>query len=407
MYRIFCFILFYFTLLSCQFQGIKYETSQWRGENRDGIYNETGLRKSWGEDEPELLWEYKGIGDGLTAPAVAGKKIYLTGLIDDKLVLHVVDIKGNLINKKEIGTDWKDGYPGPRSTLNVNDGKLYIYNAFGQLFCLDEKTLDEVWMRNIITDFDGIQAPWGATESPLIVDDKIIITPGGIQNNIIALNKNTGDLVWSSAAKGTRSAYCSPQFISGYSVPIIVTSMFDYIVGLNADTGEMLWYFSQKSGHDIHPNTPLYHNGMILSGIGWGGGSLMLRLTNGGTAVEQVWKNNEIDTRTGAAVRVGEYFYASGCINRYWFCVDWNTGEIIYRTRELYLSNLIYADGMLYCYTERGLVALVSPNTTEFEMISSFEVTQGTDFHFTHLVIDNAVLYVRRGDSLIAYNLKN
>ena len=381
------------------------KNSQWRGDERDGVYHETGLLKEWPAEGPQLLWACEELGDGHTSVAIANEKIYVTGLADDMLILYVFDLKGKMLTKKAVGKEWNTSYNGPRSTVCVNDGKLYIYNAYGQLFCLDETSLNEVWKRDLFADYEGRNIEWGVTESPLIVDEKIFITPGGVKHNIVALNKNTGALIWSSPAKGTLPAYCSPKFIGDQSVPMIVTSTFEYIVALNANTGEMLWSFPQTNEYDIHPNTPLYHNGMILSSTGYGQGSVMLRLKDGGKAVEQVWKNNEPDTQLGGAIRIDNYFYATGHQNRFWYCVDWNTGEIKYKVRNLAPCNVIFADGMLYCYSERGDMALVKPNHEKFDLTSSFKITLGTDQHWAHPVIHRGVMYLRHGTALMAYKI--
>jgi outer membrane protein assembly factor BamB len=247
---------------------------------------------------------------------------------------------------------------------------------------------------------------WGVNESPLIVGEKIFMTPGGVKNNMVALNKHTGELIWSSPGMGEPSTYCSPQFIDGYAVPMIVTNTNEHIVAINANTGEMLWTHRQTNQNNIHPNTPLYSDGMILSTTGYGGGTVMLRLTNNGRAVEEVWKNSEVDCQMGGIVKVGNHVYATGHKNRNWFCADWNTGEIKYRDRRLAGSNVIYADGMLYLYSDKGEMHLVKPNPDRLEIVSTFNITLGTDQHWAHTVIHNGVLYIRHGNALMAYNIK-
>jgi outer membrane protein assembly factor BamB len=187
---------------------------------------------------------------------------------------------------------------------------------------------------------------------------------------------------------------------------MLVTATHNYIIALNTDTGEKLWSIERRIGHDMHPNTPLYHDGMILSLAGYGGGAVMLRLGDGGKFVEQIWKNSEVDTRKGGAVKIGNYFYASGDMNRFWYCVEWETGEIKYRESSIAHCSVISADDMLYCYGERGTMSLVKPNSDEFELISSFEVTLGEGPHFAHPVIYNGVLYIRHADALMAYKIK-
>jgi len=384
------------------------QNSQWRGEGRNGMYNETGLLKSWPAEGPQLLWKYEGLGKGNSAVAVANGKVYITGLKEDKAVLFVFDLKGQLLTKKEIAKerDESQQYSGPRSTITVNDGKLYFYSGLGELVCLDEATLNQVWSKKVFSDFDGKNIEWAVAESPLIAGDKIFITPGGKKNNIVALDKNTGALIWSSPGEGKESAYCSPQFIDGQSVPMVVTSTADFIIALNANTGEKLWSFPQTNKYNIHPNTPFYHNGMLLSATGYGEGAVMLRLKDGGKAVEKVWKNNDMDTQLGGMVKIGDYIYASGHNNRFFFCVDWNTGETKYKARDLAPFNIISADGMLYCYSEKGDMGLVKPNPATFEPVSSFKVKLGTDQHWPHTVIRDGVLYIRHGDALMAYKVK-
>ena len=382
------------------------ENSQWRGKNRDGVYSETGLLKVWPADGPELLWKYEGLDEGFTSVAIANRKIYVTGQTDDNIMLYVLNLKGELLNKKVVGQEWSTNYTGTRCTVAVNDGKLYIFNSLGQLRCLNETTLNEIWKKDALGDFDGKNIMYGMTESPLIVGDKIFITPGGAQHNMVALNKNTGALIWSSPGLGTPSAYCSPLYIGNHSVPIVVTCMMQDIIAFNADTGEMLWSHQRINDFNVHPNIPIYSDGMIFSVTGYGVGARLLRLTDGGKSVELVWKNEEMDNLLGSAIRMGDYIYGSGHYNKYFFCVDWKTGLTKYKVREIGECNIISADGMLYCYSEKGSMNLVKPNPNRFELISSFKVPYGTGEHWAHPVIHEGVLYLRHGDALMAYKIK-
>ena len=399
----------YLLILVIMFPALLYaqKNSQWRGEGRDGIYNESGLLKQWPEEGPELLWKYEGLGEGHTSVSIANDKIYVTGLTEENTVLYIFDMSGKLLTKKEIAKEWTESYAGPRSTVCVNDGMLYIYTGFGQLICLDEKSLNTVWSKQMFTDFDGKNIVWGVCESPLIIGDKIFITPGGAEHNLVALNKKTGELIWSSPGEGRETAYCSPQYIGDQSIPIVVTSIAEYIIAVNADTGEKLWSYPQTNRYNIHANTPIYSNGMIFSTTGYGQGSVMLKLTNGGKSVEEVWKQPLVDTQLGGSIKIDNYIYTSGHNNRFWFCLDWNTGEVKYQTRELAPCNVIFADEMLYCYSERGEMALVKPDSSKPDIISKFKVTLGTAQHWAHTVIHNGILYLRHGDALMAYNIKN
>jgi len=382
------------------------KNSQWRGENRNGMYNETGLLKFWPAGGPQLLWKYEGLGESYASVAIANGKIYLTGQFDGNLILFVLDLKGQLLNKKEVGKEWNTNHTGSRCTITVNDGKLYINNSLGQMYCLDEATLKEVWTKNLLTDFDGKNLMWGMTESPLIVGDKIYATPGGVKHNMVALNKNTGALIWSSPGLGTTSAYCSPLYIGDQSVPMVVTATFKDIIAFHANTGKVIWSHPQVNFRNIHPNTPVYHNGMILSTTGYKGGTMLLRLKDGGKSVEQVWMNNDLDNQMGGVIKIGDYVYASGHENRYWYCIDWKTGKTMYNGGDIGECNVISADGMLYVYSAKGEMMLVKPDPDKFVMVSSFKVTLGDGPHWAHPVIHQGVLYIRHGNALMAYKIK-
>ena len=398
--------LFFTLFITLIFNHLSAQT-EWRFD-RTGIYaNETGLLKSWPANGPELLWYHDGLGEGHSSVGIASDKLYVTGISDDKGYLYALDFNGKLLNKIMYGDEWTTNYTGTRATPIINDGKIYLMSGTGNLICLDEKNLNVIWKRNIFVDFDSKNIRWGFNESPLIIEEKLMITPGGKKHNIVALDKNTGKLIWSSPAKGELSAYCSPLYIGDLEVPLIVTMTAAHIIGLEASTGKMLWSFESKNRNNIHSNTPVYSNNMVLC-VSVDKGCTMLRLSAGGRRAEIVWEIPEFDNMMGAVVKIGDYIYgsSSGEKARFWYCVDWNTGEIKYRDRQLGMGVSVVADGMLYCYSDKGEMALVKPTPEKFNIVSQFAIMKGTGPHWAHPVIHNGALYVRHGGSLMAYKIK-
>ena len=391
---------------SCSVPAGNENNSQWRGENRDGIYNETGLLKIWGENGPELLWKFDGLGEGHSSVAISNDKIYITGLNQDQGKLFVFDLQGNLIRDLVYAPEWIESYEGPRSTITVNDGMLYLYSGLGQLICLEAETLDRVWETNIITDLDGHNISWGVNESPLVFEDKVFITPGGKENNVVAFNKNTGDIIWQSKALGEKSGYCSPLFVDKYDVPMIVTVTERSLLGLNANTGDLVWNYLDTVIYGIQANTPLLAGDDLLF-FSNSGGSLMLKIKNNGESVEKHWETPEFNNFMGSFVVMGDHIYGAGDRKNPWLCLDKHTGEIKYSSKEIRApGNIIAADGMLYCYSEQGDFALVNPTPEKFDIVSRFKITYGTKQHWAHPVIKDGVLYIRHGNSLMAYRVK-
>ncbi|MDR0437962.1 MAG: PQQ-binding-like beta-propeller repeat protein [Bacteroidales bacterium] len=385
-------------------------TIQWRND-RTGIYNEKGLLKSWPVNGPELLWHFEGLNEGHSSVAIDANKLYVTGMTGDIGYLYIFDLNGNLLNKIEYGKEWNQSYNGSRGTPTINNGKIYIHSGIGDLICMDQNNFNVIWRKNLVTDFGGKNIRWGVTESPLIIDGKVILSVGGDKHNIVALNKNNGSLVWSSPGKGDLSSYCSPLYISNQETPLIVTTMEKNIVGLEAATGKLLWSHPFKSQRGINPNTPVYDGkDMVLITNGYERGSIMFRLTNGGRSVEKVWENDDIKSKHGGIVKVGNYAYMGGDdrSGRFWHCVDWNTGKVQWKDNAIGVG-VVIADGddMLYCYTETGDMALIRATPEKFDLVSKFPITLGTAQHWAHPVIYQGVLYVRHGDALMAYRVKN
>ncbi len=384
------------------------EASQWRGKNRDGIYDEKGLLRSWPAAGPTLLWHTDNIGDGFaSASVVAQDRIFTAGVTTGKGSIFAFSLDGKLIWSTPYGDEFTESYPGSRSTPLVNDGKVYMLSAFEKLVCLSADKGTLLWAVDLMKDYEGRNITWGVTENLLISGDKLFCTVGGIKNNVIALNKNTGKLIWSSTGNGEVSAYCSPIIINLPSRKIFVTLTEKSIIGLDAETGKKLWSQAQTNQYAVHANAPLYSDGYLYCVSGYGCGGVMLKISADGTKAEQVWKNTDLDSRMGGVVLVNGKIYGFGDKIKGLHCIDWKTGkELALDKMNNRFGNIIAADGMLYTYDESGEVALIEPTLAGFKKISAFKLPFGNGQHWAHLVIENGRLYVRHGNSLMVYDIR-
>ncbi len=377
---------------------------QWRGD-RTGVYPETNLLKSWPADGPELLWRFDGLGNGFTSVSIADGKIFITGEADDRGTLFVLDMAGKLLGKVPYGAEFTRSFPGTRNTVIPEDGKLYVVTGMMELFCYDMQSLELLWKKDYAKDFGAENTKHGWHGSPLFVGEKMIIAPGGETDNVVALDKATGEIIWSSTGAGVMSGYGNPIYIDNQPTPLIVVMMSDYITGLDAADGTLLWKHYHTNRFREHPNTPVYSDGMLLCTSAYGKGSVMLRLNDGGKSVEKVWEGTELGHQTGHVMKIGDLVYGAG-EKMFWHCVDWRTGKVLYSDRTLARGNVIAADGMLYLYTDKGEMALVKPNPKKLEIVSQFTIEPGTGQHFAHPVLHNGIMYVRHGDALMAYKIK-
>jgi len=378
---------------------------QWRGDHRDGKYSETGLLEKWPENGPELLWHFEGLGDGHASAAVTVEKVYTSGNLGDLGYMFAFDHEGTLLWKSEIGKSWTESWNGTRTTPLIYMGKIYIMSAYGKLVCMDEGHGREIWSIDLMKKYQGRNIRWGITENLLIDDNRLYITLGGENANVIALNPESGDLIWKSTGNGEKSAYNSPAIFDFKDKRILATMTEHSILGIDASNGDLLWRYEHKNEWSVHPNTPLFHDGYLFCVSGYGKGSVLLRLSEDGNSISKVWENPTLDNQMGGVILLYGRLYGTGHKNRKLICLDWKTGEELFFTKTIQRGNTIFAAGMLYCYDERGDVSLVKPEANGFNVISSFEVPYGANQHWAHLVIHNKRLYVRHGDALMVYSI--
>jgi outer membrane protein assembly factor BamB len=378
----------------------------WRGQERTGVNNETGLKQEWPAGGPQMVWSYEKLGEGFTSPVFANGRIYLTGMEGQTGYLYVLSSQGALEKKYPYGPEFHQSYPGSRSTPAIAGKHAYIISGHGRLVCMDTGNGAIVWEKDLFGDFDGSNLRWGFTENLVVDGDRIFCTPGGKKYNIVALNRHNGAVIWASEGSGRLSAYCSPLLVDHNGRQLLVTMMQNDIVGIDASSGRMLWTHPHANMRNIHPNTPVYYRGSIFAVSGYGMGGVKLRLNEPGDAVTEIWFNSDMDNQIGGVVKVDGRIYGSGDRNRRWFSVDWETGETIFSSREIDKGTVIWADGRLYCYTERGELALIEPSPEGFIIRGQVDITKGSAQHWAHPVIDNGILYVRRGNALMAFNIR-
>jgi outer membrane protein assembly factor BamB len=379
---------------------------QWRGPNRDGKYPGTDLLKVWPETGPSLLWHFEGLGEGHASATVTGSRIYTAGTLDGTGYVFCLSADGKLVWKVPYGPEWVESWPGSRSTPLYYKGKLYLVSGFGNLVCLDAASGKLHWKADLLKEYNGRNIQWGITENLLVEGNKLFCTPGGTEHNIIALDPDTGKLIWSSPGNGEPSAYCSPALIRLPARTILVTHTASSILGIDTRDGKLLWRHPQPNKYSVHANTPCFQNGYLYCVSGYGQGGILMKISADGSVKQEIWRNTDLDYRMGGFIILDGFIYGADDSNDTWYCVDWKTGKTMFSGKISGRGNIIYADGMLYCYGDTGKISLVRPTPAGFQVVSTFAVPYGEDQHWAHLVISNGRLYVRHGNSLMAYDIK-
>jgi len=403
-------ILLMITLHSFSQEAKVYE---WRGQNRLGIYPDKGLLKSWPATGPELAWEYEGVGNGYGSPIFTPDKMYIQGEVDNMAWLFAFDLDGKLLWKKDFGPEWVKNWNGSRCAPTIVGDLVYVTSGMGNIYCFDRNSGDKKWSVDMIKDLHGEYPLFGYSESVITENEKMFCTPGGKDTNVVALNRFTGALIWKSKGAGERPGYNQPQIIKLKDRNILVNFTAYQLMGHDTKTGELLFVHNQDNlkpeerglgKGDTHANTIIYEDGFIYYAEGDGNGGVKLQVAPDGKSIKEVWRNANFDSYMGGIVKIGNYLYGGGTLKPDFKSINATTGEIG-KILNIGTGAVIEADGMLYYYTQKGDVMLITQDPLNMEVVGKFKMVKGTKEHFAHPVINKGKLYVRHGNVIQAYKI--
>ena len=389
---------------------------EWRGPGRTGIFNETGLLKKWPDGGPELLWESAEMGDGYSSATVTEDAVYVTGRKDDSDVLTALTLDGKKKWETIYGKAWMTNHTGSRCTPTYYNGNLFLISGSGDIVCVGSDGKIK-WSKNHYKLYESSPLMFGISESPLVVDNMVIASPGGKKASVVAFNINDGKVIWEAEALEQGPQYVNPKLIGFAGKKMIITVMGTDIFAVNTKDGKILWKvnyaaINAATGRVMknHAITPIYRDGYIMIANGYNWVALKLKLSADGNSAEVVWENRNFDPQLGGVVLLGDNVYGNNHMSKpvdTWVCVDWNTGKTLWTSKWYGKGSVISADDMLYLYEERsGHVALVKPDSEKLNIVSEFQIAKGEGPFWAHPVISNGKLYIRHGDILMVYLIK-
>jgi outer membrane protein assembly factor BamB len=386
---------------------------QWRGPQRDGKSAEKGLLAKWPEGGPKLLWQAKDIGEGYSTPSIVGEQLFVISNRGNEKeeVLALSTATGNKVWSVPIGKVGKNQgpqYPGTRATPTVEGDSVYALGSDGDLVCLDIKSGQKKWTKNLRSDFGGVAGMWAYTESPLIDGDLLICSPGGATATVIALKKATGEVAWKSPlSEADAASYSSPVIATIDGVKQYVLYLGKGIVGLKADTGALLWRYTKTSDAQANIATPITSGNYVYSAASRVGGGLV-QVTGTKSDPKELYFAKSLPAGMGGSVLIDGNLY--GSIGETMACVDFMTGTIKWQDRGIGSASVCFADGRLYLHNLKNQLAMIEASADGFKLLGTV-TPPGTTEHgnakpWTHPVISNGKLYVRDQGDVWCYDIK-
>jgi outer membrane protein assembly factor BamB len=378
--------------------------TNFRGPNRDGRYDEMPVLTAWPAGGLTPVWKQP-IGVGYASFVVADGRAYTIEQRRRQEVVAAYDVSnGREIWKQAWNAEYSDSTgDGPRATPTWDDGRIYALGATGELRCLDAKTGSVVWGKNILSDNGASNLSWAMAASPLIVDDKVIVLPGGSGNkSIVAYNKLTGAPVWKS--QNDTAAYVSPMMVTLAGRRQIIVVSASRVMGLVPEDGSLLWSQTWDTDMGINVSQPIMvDNNRFFISAGYGKGAALVEVTGSGKSfsARNVWENINMKNKFNSSVLHEGYVY--GLDEGILTCLDVKTGERKWKGGRYGYGQVLLASGHLIVSTDAGELALVKATPSQYSEVARFSAIEGKTWNYP--AIAGGRLLVRNANQMAAYNI--
>lgn len=397
---------------------------QWQGPDRNAVTKENGLLKEWPKGGPPLAWQTKGLGGGDSAPAVAdGRLLGMGNRGEDEVVWVLSEKDGKQIWATRLGPAYQQqasqGKEGPGCTPTVVGEVLFVEGLAGDVACLQVKDGKILWQRSMTKDFGGSIPRWSYRESPLVDGDKVIVTPGGEDATLVALDKLTGKTIWKSQVPGNpKAAYASAIAFDFQGQRQYVQLTQRALLGVTASDGKFLWRYDRvANGAGINCSTPIYLDGSVFAASAYGAGGALIKLSkdsSGGVKAEEVYLTKKMQNHHGGMIVLDGCLYGANGGNEggALVCLDLKTGNVLWDERDdadrrAPKGSIALADGRLYYRTEKGAVLLIEPNPKQYIEHGRFDQpNRSQQPAWSHPIIANGKLYIRDQDIFFCYDVK-
>jgi outer membrane protein assembly factor BamB len=381
---------------------------QWRGTKRDGISGEHGLLKDWPAGGPPVLWRGNGAGTGYSSFSAAKGRLYTLGARAGTEYLMAYDAASGkklweIAHGRRFGNDMGDG---PRSTPTVDGDRLYTFGASGDLSVVDAATGKVFWKMNLLDKFGGSNIRWGLSESPLVLSDRILVSPGGRGAAIVALSKTDGAVIWKSL--GDEPGYSSAVLHEASGVREAIYFTAERALGVDVETGKLLWSYNQVANQTANIATPILRGNYVFLSSAYGTGAALLELTPADRAskvtARQVYFTRDMRNHHATSVLVGDYLY--GFSDAILTAMKFDSGQVAWRDRSVGKGSVVFADGRLYLYSEQGVVGLAEATPEGYREHGRFTIKAGNAPTWSHPIVSNGTLFIRDQDNIYAFDVR-
>jgi len=423
MHRILLFVLLALAHISCQTQ----DWPDWRGENRDGVWEASGIVEKFDSDVIDLKWSTP-IGPGYSGPTVSEGRVYVTDRVERpsqaERVLCFDEQTGEQLWVHQYECVYENvGYPaGPRASVVIKDGKAYSLGTMGHLFCFDAGTGRVLWKKDLNTEYEIDMPIWGIASTPLVVDDKLIVhVSGSNMACVVAFNRDTGKEIWSNL--DDRAGYSAPIIIEKNDVSVVVNWTEHSLSGLDPETGELYWRFPWRTGSGMSIATPVWYDDHIFVSAFYSG-SLLIQMGDDYTSAEKVWqRSGESERHTDALhcvmntpLIIDDFIYGVDSYGEL-RCLELSSGNRVWEdltaVKKDRWANIhfIQQGDLTWMFNEQGELIITELSPEGFKEISRAKLIEPTrkqlprGVTWSHPAFANKHVFIRNDELLVCADL--
>jgi outer membrane protein assembly factor BamB len=364
------------------------------------------IRTDWPAGGLTPLWKQP-IGGGYASFVIADGQAFTIEQRGAQEVVAAYDV----VTGRELWTNASKavfresmGGDGPRATPTWHDGNVYALGGAGELRALEAASGTVLWRTNILDDAGASNLQWGMSAAPLVVDNAVVVLPGGSNgNSVVAYDRTTGKRAWS--ALDDAASYASPMLVTLAGVRQILVFTATRLVSLAADTHAVLWEFPWATQYGVNASQPLLlGDDRVFISTGYGSGAAAIQLSKEGDhfSVRELWRTNRMKNQFTSSLLHEGFVY--GLDESILVCMNASTGAVAWKNGRYGYGQVMLASGHLVVLTESGELALVRADPAQYVEVARFPVLEGKTWN--HPSMSGGYLLIRNLNEMAAFDLR-